>query len=417
MVATFPDQRLLAGLRVVECATFVAGPSAGMTLAQLGADVIRVDPLGGASDHGRWPISARTGASLYWSALNKGKRSVSLDLAQPAGRDLVLALAGAGGEQGGVLIDNSGGRSRLSYEQFLRHRSDGIQVHIQGHSDGRPAVDYTVNPEVGIPNLTGPKGESGPVNHVLPAWDLLTGMTAATGLLAALRRRALTGDGSYIEIALADVAVAGIVSMGWLAEADERGSDRRRDGNFLYGSFGVNFSTGDDEQIMVVALTDRQWRGLVSTTGTDDVICALESSLGADFTLDEDRYRFREVIAAVLGPWFATRTLAEIGQALDKSPVLWSRYQTMSDLVTSFRDCGDPQIVQEVEQVGIGTVLSARSPLRVGAAYGEAAAAPVLGRDTRRVLTEVLGMSGRELRRLHADGIIASEEAPASSST
>src|SRR3954462_12242899 len=128
----------LHGVRVVECASFVAGPSGCLALGQLGADVIRVDPIGGAADYGRWPVSARGGTSLYWTALNKGKRSVAVDLKSAEGRELVVQLATAPGSDAGILVDNAVGRSWLSYDALRQRRSDQIQVHIQGHADGRP---------------------------------------------------------------------------------------------------------------------------------------------------------------------------------------------------------------------------------------------------------------------------------------
>ncbi len=99
----------LAGLHVVECASFVAGPTGGMTLAQLGADVIRIDPVGGGSDHLRWPVAA-DGESFYWASLNKGKRSVAVDMRSAEGKELVTALITAPGPDRGVLIDNVVGR-------------------------------------------------------------------------------------------------------------------------------------------------------------------------------------------------------------------------------------------------------------------------------------------------------------------
>src|SRR4051794_34308484 len=164
-----PFTHMLAGLRVLECASFVAGPSGCMTLGQLGADVVRVDPIGGAADHNRWPVSARTGRSLYWTALNKGKRSVAVNLRTAEGRELVVALATAPGPDAGIVVDNNVGRPWLAYDILSERRPDLIQVHIQGHRDGRPAVDYTVNAEVGVPGVTGPSGVAEPVNHVLPA--------------------------------------------------------------------------------------------------------------------------------------------------------------------------------------------------------------------------------------------------------
>jgi len=407
MSTVHPPRQPLAGLRVLECASFVAGPSAGMTLGQLGADVIRVDPIGGAADYRRWPVSVRTGESLYWTALNKGKRSLSVDLRTSEGRELVVALATAPGRDGGVLVDNNVGRPWLSYDALVQRRPDLIQVHIQGYPDGRPAVDYTVNAEVGVPDITGPAGVAEPVNHVLPAWDLLTGMTATTGLLAALHRRDREGEGTFLQIALADVAMAGVASMGWLAEADEHGTDRPRHGNHVYGSFGVDFATSDGHRVMVVALTARHWDALRTVTNTEKVFSALEEALGVDLTVETDRYQLRETIAAVLRPWFAARTLSEVSRDLQAAQVLWSRYRSMSQTVGEFRDLRSPSVLAEVDQPGIGPVVSARSPLRTGAGYGESAVAPRLGEHTDEVLTEVLGLDTAELGRLHDRGIVS----------
>jgi 2-methylfumaryl-CoA isomerase len=408
MSSTTPpsQQRPLEGLRVLECSSFVAGPSGCMTLGMLGADVIRVDPIGGAADHGRWPVSRRTGESFYWTALNRGKKSVCVDLRSPEGRELVVALATAPGPDGGIVLDNNAGRPWLTYDVLTQRRRDVIQVHIQGHPDGRPAVDYTVNAEVGVPDITGPADAAGPVNHVLPAWDLLTGMTAVTGLLAALRRRDRTGEGSYLSVALADVALAGVASMGWLAEAAEQG-DRPRHGNYLYGSFGVDFATMDHHRVMVVALTPKQWQALVDVTGTGRVFQALEEALEVDLSEEADRYRLRETIAAVLRPWFAARTLEQVTNELDGARVLWSRYRSMAETVRELSKTPDATVVTELDQPGIGLVPSARLPIRISGQYVDPRPAPRLGQHTDEVLQSVLGLQDHEVARLHDRGIVA----------
>jgi 2-methylfumaryl-CoA isomerase len=398
----------LRGLRIVECASFVAGPSCGMTLGQLGAHVIRIDPLGGGADYQRWPLAAN-GRSLYWTALNKGKRSVAVDLRSDRGRELVTALITAPGPDAGVFVDNSVGRRWLSYQTLAGHRADLIHVRVQGHADGRPAVDYTVNAEVGIPMITGSEDLTAPVNQVLPTWDLVTGMTAATGVLAALHERMATGRGAYIELALADVATAGVANLGWLAEAELRGGERPRHGNHLYGSFGVDFQTGDGERIMVVALTAAQWHALRRVTGTEEVFAALEKATGMDFALESDRYRMRETIAATLRPWFAARALPEVSKLLDAERVLWSRYRGMLDVVAAHRASSGESVLTAVDQPGIGPTIAARSPLRWAGAYQEAAAAPSLGQHTDEVLSEVLGLGQAELGSLHDDGVIAGD--------
>lgn len=399
-------QQPLAGLRVIECASFVAGPSGCMTLAQLGANVIRVDPIGGAPDFKRWPVSQRSENSLFWTGLNKGKLSVTLDLRRPEGRELLLALAAAPGPEGGVLVDNQVGRSWLAYARLAERRADIIQVRIGGNADGRPAVDYTVNPEVGVPGITGPDGVSGPVNHILPAWDLLTGMTATTALLASLRHRDRTGEGAYLEVALGDVALAGLANMGWYAEADELAADRPKVGNYLYGSYGVDFQTSDGHRVMVVALTSRQWDALRKITGTEKVFAALEEALGVDLAEEGDRYRQRETITAILRPWFEARSIDQVRHALTDGHALWSRYRSMTEVVEEFRRTGAPSVLADVEQPGIGSVVSARSAIRLDAEYGATSVAPSLGQHTDEVLEQLLGLSPAELGKLHDDNVI-----------
>lgn len=397
-------RRPLEGLRVIEFSSFVAGPSAGMMLAQAGADVVRIDPLGGGSDHLRWPV-APSGQSLYWAALNKGKRSVTVDVRSPAGRELVAALATAGGPGGGAVLDNAVGQRWFSHDVLSARRPNVVHVRIQGHRDGRPAVDYTVNAEVGVPHMTGPESMQAPVNHVLPAWDLLTGATAAFGLLSAVHERAATGRGAYIEIALADVALTGVANLGWLADVELTGHDRPRLGNHVYGSFGTDFGTADGQGVMVVALTEKQWRALCRVTATEEVFRALERALDAHLDSESERYRLLETIAAVLRPWFAARSLSVLAEQLDGARVLWSPYRTVREAAERFRG-DDDDLVRHVEQPGIGRVLAAGSPLRWADGTGPPLPAPRLGRDTAAVLSSVLGLTDAELGRLHDDGVV-----------
>lgn len=397
--------RPLAGLRIIEFASFVAGPSGGMSLAQLGADVVRVDPIGGNVDYRRWPLAA-SGDSLYWTSLNRGKRSIAIDVRSPDGRELLLALATAPGPDAGLVVDNNVGRPWFSYEALAQRRSDVIRIHIEGIAGGGGAVDYTVNTTVGVADLTGPADSPLPVNHVLPAWDLIAGQTASTALLAALRRRDRTGAGSYVQIALADVAMAAVANLGWLSEA-ARSGDRARHGNYIYGSFGVDFATSDGRRLMLVALTPRQWAAIGSATGMTKVFAALEESLGADFTTDEGRYTHREVIAALLRPWFAAHTFDDAAAALTGGGALWGPYRSMAGVVADYRDnpTADPVLV-DVDQPGIGSVISSSSPARFDSRYSGSVPAPALGQHTDEVLGDILGLSDAELGKLRDAGTI-----------
>ncbi|MBC3191815.1 CoA transferase [Pseudonocardia sp. C8] len=398
--------RPLAGLRVVECASFVAGPTGGMTLAQLGASVIRIDPIGGGPDHGRWPAAGHgTGPSYYWASLNQGKRSITVDMRSDEGRELVLALATAPGEDRGVLVDNVVGRRWMANDVLTARRTDMIHVRVQGYPDGRPAVDYTVNAEVGIPQITGSEEGGAPVNHVLPAWDLVTGLTVSTTVLAALLQRARTGRGVYSEIALSDVALAGVANLGWLSEAAELGHDRPRHGNHVYGSFGTDFACSDGHRVMVVALTPGQWTALVTVTGTDAVFSALEKALDADLTDETERYRLRDTIAAVLKPWFLARDSETVESELNHARVLWGQYQPMTHVVGEHR-AGNHPLLADLPLPGGPTAVTARTPIRWNGEHGEPGTAPQLGRETDQVLADELGLSATEIGALHDRGVI-----------
>ena len=131
---------MLKALRVIEAASFVAAPSAALHLAQLGARVIRIDPIGGGMDAARWP-RAKSGESLYWQGLNKGKESVAIDLARPEGRELAQALVTAPGEYAGLFVTNYPQQGFFGHAVLAQRRPDLITVRVQGWADGRSAVD------------------------------------------------------------------------------------------------------------------------------------------------------------------------------------------------------------------------------------------------------------------------------------
>ena len=381
----------LAGLRILEMSSFVAAPLGGMTLAQLGAEVIRIDPAGGAADITRWPL-APSGASLYWAGLNKGKRSVTLDFRSGRDRETLRDLVAGSGPDGGIVLTNAG-FPWLSYAELSGRRPDLIHLQITGRPDGGAAVDYTVNAATGFPLATGQEDQPGPVNHVLPAWDVACGLYAAVGLLAAERHRRRTGQGRAITLPLADVALAVTGHLGFLAEAGLTGTGRPRIGNHLYGGFARDFRTFGGDCVMVVTLTARHFADLARVTGLTETFGGLEKLLGADFGKDSYRYQHREVIAALLAPWFARHTVDEVAAAFAGTSILWDRYRTFADLAADPELLRNP-LVRLIDQPGIGQVLATGSPLSQPGVSGPAPA-PVLGADTAAVLGELLGGRGQ----------------------
>ena len=396
-------QGILSGLTVIEGSAFVAAPLGGMTLAQLGADVIRFDQIGGGLDYQRWPL-ADNGASLFWAGLNKGKRSLEVDLRSDEGRELVTACIAAAG----AFLTNFPARGWLSYESLKHRRDDLIMVLLTGNRDGTSEVDYTVNPATGFPWSTGPRGSAEPLNSVLPAWDITMGGLAATGLLAADRHRMKTGEGQLIRVALSDVAFAIVGHLGRIGGATLGVRDTPKDGNYLYGAFGSDFATRDGRRVMIVALTTRQWNSLLEVTGLTETFAGVERAIGLDLQSVSNRFEARDLLAAVLKPWFEARTLDAIRAAFEGTGVSWGAYQTFTQLVREDpRVSTDSEMWQLVEHPGVGRYLMPGTPLDFSAVpRTPVRRAPLLGEDTEAVLTDLLGLSTAEVDRLERDRIV-----------
>ena len=392
----------LDGITVVEVSSFVAAPLCGVTLAQLGAEVIRVDPIGGAADYRRWPL-AESGTSIYWTGLNKGKRSAAIDLRSLDGQELVQRLIA---ESDGIVVTHAAGLAWLSHERLSAMRPDVISVQLLGRGDGSTGVDYTVNAAIGFPYVTGPSDHAGPVNHVLPAWDVCCGLYAALAVTAAVRRRDVSGEGADISLALEDVALATGGNLGFLSEPQINGTQRPRLGNAIFGQYGQDFTSRDGASFMVVLLTGRHFRDLVQVTGTGPAVSAVAEALGADFTSEGDRYRYRDVLSGLFGTWFAEHAATEITEALSATTVLFERYRTFAEVATDDRVVANP-LFTRMHQPGIGEYFAPGMPVSFDGSHPASAPAPNLGQDTASLLAERLGLSPEEIARLENAGTIA----------
>ena len=401
---------LLAGLRVIEGASFVAGPSAGLHMAQMGAEVIRFDAIGGSPDFHRWPLAPGTGHSLYWEGLNKGKKSILIDLTAPAGRELAAALATAPGDAAGLFLTNFPVDGFLSHAALAARRPDLISVRVMGWADGRPALDYTVNAAVGVPLMTGPAGDDRPVNHMLPAWDLLGGAYAGFAMVAALQRRRATGAGAEIRVPLADLAATSLSHMGNVAEVLTTGADRPKLGNDLFGAFGRDFASADGRRVYVVAITPRQWSGLVAALDLHAAAAALEGELDVAFARDEAaRFDHRGRLFPLFEAAIGRRSLADLAAAFDGAGVTWGEYQSLHMAATTdarlftanpvFQTVGHPSGLEYPAAGPAGTL--------AGEPRAALVAAPRLGQHTDEVLASVLGLGGGAIGALRDQGLVA----------
>jgi 2-methylfumaryl-CoA isomerase len=399
-VRTNTAARPLDGVRIIEISSFVAVPLAGMTLAQLGAEVIRVDPIGGAADYHRWPVTD-AGDSIYWAGLNKGKRSAAVDVRSEAGQQLIQRLIA----DAGVLITNVAGRQWHSYETLRALRADLIHVEVSGRADGGTGVDYTVNAGIGFPLVTGPADLDVPVNHVLPAWDVACGIYAALAVTAALRHRDATGAGQRVSIPLENVALATAGNLSFLTEVMVNGAPRQRIGNSIFGQYGQQFASSDGAAFMIVALTGRHFRDLTEITGTAKAVAALGESLGADFTDEGQRYQHRDALTGLFTVWFSGHTADEVAAALASTSILWERYRSFADVVTDAKVTDNP-LFTALDQPRIGSHLAPGLPLSIDGAYPAAVPAPALGDHTADVLRSA-GVDDDEIGALFATGTVA----------
>jgi 2-methylfumaryl-CoA isomerase len=392
---------LLSDLTVIEASSFVASPSAGLYLAQLGARVIRVDQVGGGPDFNRWP-QGPGGHSLFWENLNRGKQSVAFDFGKPEGRELMQALVAACGQ----FVTNFPAEGFLAHERLAAANDQLITVRIMGQPDGRTALDYTVNAAVGYPFLTG-EGP-GPVNHVLPAWDLVTGAYASFALMAALRHREATGRGQEVRIPLSDVAVASTANLGMFAEVYHHGTTRERLGNQVYGAFGRDFLTADGVRIMIMAITSRQWAGLITLFDMADDVAAIEAERGASFAQDEGaRFAHRDALYPMVEGKVAGWQFDNLVAALDRVGGCYGTYKTVVEAAQDAALVHDnPLFAVSENPSGLAYPAPGSFAYLPGVERGAVPPAPLLGADTDAVLAELLALDSGAIGRLHDSGVV-----------
>lgn len=397
--------QLLSGLSVIEASSFVASPTAGLYCAQFGAEVIRVDQVGGGPDFRRWPVTSENN-SLYWENLNRAKKSVALDLGRPEGRELLQELVRATGQ----FITNFPAEGFLSHAKLAEGRADLVTVRVMGWADGAPALDYTVNNAVGYPMMTGPGPE--PVNHVLPAWDLLSGAYAAFALLAALQRRSVTGEGSEVRIPLSDVAIGTVANLGGIAEVLYSGENRPRLGNAVYGLFGRDFVTKDGQRTMIVVVTHRQWANLLGALGLNDAVAAIESARGVSFAKDDGlRFAHRDALYPLFEQAIGARDHADLAAALDGAGIVHSAYRTMLDAAQDRRLVADNPMFSAFDANPSGFTYPAAGAFGTIPQQERQAPqpAPRNGQHSEEVLASRLKLSSGEIARLIDSGIVGTQ--------
>lgn len=361
----------LDGLRVLDLSRVLAGPLAAQVLADLGAEVIKIERPGRGDDSREWappyvadPPTAPLDESVYFWSCNRGKRSVAVDIASEAGQALVRKLAASSD----VLIENykAGGLKRygLDFEALSALNPRLVYCSITGFGQtgpykSRPGYDTVVQGLGGLMSLTGnadgaPGG--GPRKAGLSLVDMMTGLYASTAILAAINERGRSGLGQHIDMALLDVQVAalGNIGMNYLAT----GKVQQRNGNRLSTVYPSDSFRCTDGDIMIIVGNDGQFRRFCEVLGLGGV---------ADdprFARNDARLRNADALGPLIAEAMAPRSRAEWQELLDAAGVPAS---PINDLAQVF---ADPQVVargmvQEVTAADGRVVRTIRSPMRL----------------------------------------------------
>jgi len=395
----------LADVRVVDLSRVLAGPYATMTLADLGADIVKVEHPVGGDETRTWGPPFVGGESAYFLSVNRGKRSVALDLKDPEGRELALALC-AGAD---VVIENfrPGGAERLGlhYEAVRARRADVIYCAISGFGPreprDRPGYDFTVQAESGLMSITGdPAGE--PMKVGVAVVDILTGLNAATAILAALHRRERNGVGERIEVSLLDTALAALVNVA--ASALATGEEPQRYGNAHPSIVPYQpFRTGDGS-IAVAAANDGLYAKLCEAIGCPEL------ATDERYSTNDARVRNRDSLVPELEAIFAGRSSDEWLDALLASGIPAGKIRTVGEALHAAEAAGESATTRVVHP-SAGAVELVRPPFSLaGASPGGPAAPPLLGQHTAEVLAE-LGVDDERLAALEQRGVIARSSA------
>jgi len=385
----------LAGVRVADLSRVLAGPYCTMVLADLGADVVKVERPEGGDETRTWGPPFAGGEAAYYLSVNRNKRSCALDLSQPEGRELALELCA----RADIVIENFkvGGADRLGvgYDQ-VRDRNPGVvYCSITGFGSereprGRPGYDFVAQAESGLMSITGP--EEGPPYKVGVALvDVLTGLHATAAVLGALHG----GMGARIEVPLLDSGLAGLVNVA--QNALVTGREPERHGNAHPNIVPYQDFETSSGRIAVAAANDGLFRALCAVMG-------LEELPGDDrFATNAARVEHRTELVPLLQDRFRERSAEDWLAGLDAAGVPAGKVRSVPDALEAAASAGRPATVT-VDHPTAGALEMVGSPIW-GATRADPTPPPLLGEHTEQVLTE-LGLSQEDIDDLAARGIV-----------
>jgi formyl-CoA transferase len=405
--------RILDGIRVLDLTRVLAGPWATQNLADLGAEVIKIERPGQGDDTRRWGppfLPDREGRdtrdAAYYLACNRAKKSVTLDISKPEGRALARELALASD----VLVENFKvgdlARHGLDYATLARDHPRLVYCSITGFGqDGpyrdRPGYDFMIQGLGGLMSVTGERDDlpgGGPQKVGVAVSDLFTGMYATSAILGALLHRERRGGGQYIDMALLDVEVAMLANLS--SSFFVSGNAPQRMGNAHQNIVPYHVFRASDEFLIVAVGNDSQFASFCAVIG------APQWAGDARFSTNPERVRHRDLIVGMISERLRARTSREWLALLEPAGVPCG---PINDLAQVF---ADPQVRHRGMEVraphpAAGEVRMVANPMKFSATpIAHDTPPPTLGQHTDEILGSVLGMDGARIQSLRERGVI-----------
>ncbi len=396
-----PQPAALAGIKVVELGQLIAGPFAAKTLADFGAEVVKIEPPGAGDPLRKWRL-LKDGTSVWWQVQSRNKRSLALDLRTPEGQDVVRRLAA----EADVLIENfrPGAMEgwNLGPEALMAANPRLIVLRISGYGQtgpyrDRPGFGVVAEAMGGLRHLTAEPGRV-PVRVGVSIGDTLAALHGVVGILLALQHRHASGQGQVIDVALYEAVFNCMESL--LPEYSAFGAVRGAAGSALPGIAPSNaYACQDGGYALVAGNGDSIFRRLMTLIGRDD--------LAQDPALADNAGRVARVaeLDEAIGTWTAGRSVADVLAALDGASVPAGRIYTVADIAADphYRARG---MLQDVHMADGSTLTVPGIVPRLSATPGgHRHNAPTLGQDTEAVLREV-GLTDAQIAALRQRGIV-----------
>ena len=392
----------LEGLRVLDLSRILAGPFCTMMLGDMGAEIIKVENPKGGDDTRSWPPFYDGGESSYFQAVNRNKKSLTLDLKAEEGKKIIRKLV----KKSDILIQNfrPGTIERLGfgYEECNALNPRLIYASISGYGQSgpnwqRPAYDILLQAEGGLMSITGPEGSSGYKSGIAIA-DLTTALFAIQGILLAVIAREKTGRGQFIDQAIQDgqAALMSHAAGNFFGTGTPPGKMGNRHPSICpYRDFACS-----DGNLIVAAANDSLWDRFARAIGRDDL------ADDPKWEKNSDRVKNRELIEDEIEKTMAAKTRAEWAKIISNSGVPCGPIKDISEITT------DPQIlhremVVEVEHAKTGTLRMMGIPIKLSDTPGAVILPPpLLGEHTDEILTDLLEIGGEEVISLREAGVV-----------